>query len=310
MRDPSHPAWPDMGERTELADVAERWRRKYHEWVEDEQRARQLGRRRPRDLEEMVREYTAHRRGLVEAETLAGDAKAFAHLKADWGNALVEDIDPQKTLDRLLRKVSPNTVRVYSAHLSGFWTWLGLPYSVKLPKTQKAEARAWDEDEVERIREKADKAGLLLPVDCGLYMGLRKSEIWGLEWRDVQGHTVRVRRQYPNRSLKGKRARTAVVLRGWTHRPGEGRVCAQDDVGGQQRRLREVLKAAQLDEPGVLWHSLRHSYALRFLEATPDLRLLRSSLGHASVTLTESTYDHMKPDEAARLAVERIHGKK
>jgi integrase len=296
-----------MGERTELEDVAMVWRKAYHRWVEDEHRRDMLGTRRPQELTEAVSAYLAHREGIVSAATLSNDRQALRHLQADHRGS-VHRIDPQKTVDRLLGSLSPNTVATHSAFLSSFFRWLDLPYRVSLPKVQQSEARTWDEAEIKRLRAAAKKKGALLTIDCGLFMGLRQGEIWGLEWSDVDTErgVVRVRRQSGGRPLKGRRARTAVILAGWSHDPSEGPVVEAMRPGAQHRLMTAVLKAAGLNEHRVRWHSLRHTYARMFLEARPDMRLLQSSLGHASVTTTERTYNHLLPDRAAEMFHDHI----
>ena len=310
MRDPSHPLWPDAGERTELADVAEVWRRKYWRWVEDRDRERLIGRRAPRTFGKLLADYLSHREGQVEAQTYKNDRSALNHLATDHPpSTIIERLEPQRTIDRMLREgYAPSTVRVTSAFLSSFWTWLDLPYSVKLPRAVRDDVRVWSSDEIGAIREAAERVGMLLPIDVGLYIGLRRGEIWGLEWPDVKGWTVRVRRQFPDRSLKGKRARTAIILKGWEHTGATGRVCAQHGMDAQCRRVPDVIRAAGLEPPHKSIHSLRHTYSRMFLEAKPDLRLLQASLGHASIRITEDSYGHLTPDRAAEMTVEAMHG--
>lgn len=189
--------------------------------------------------------------------------------------------------------------------MSGFWRWLGLDYTVSLPRWQKAEPRVWTDAEVGRVR--AAAGDLLVAIDCGLYMGLRFGEIFGLDWSDVDlaTWTVRVRRQQGGGPLKSRRVRTAVILPGWTHEARTGPVAAK----AKRQRLTTVLKRAGLLEMGVGWHSFRHTYARLFLEAKPDMRLLQASLGHGSVTTTEQSYNWLLPDRAAELARVAIHGR-
>jgi integrase len=305
MRDPKHPAWPHGGERTELYDVADRWKWAYVDRYRAEHRARTIGLRRPVMLMDAVRDYRAERVDLVARSTADNDRTALAHLTDDFANAPVHEVRPQKTLNRLLREgYGPYTVEVYSAYLSGFFRWCGLPYEVELPKWQRSEPRVWNDHEVLRIRDFADD--LLTAVDCGLYMGLRWGEIQGVRWEDVDlaSWTVRVRRQKDGAPLKSRRVRTALILPGWEHAPASGFVA----VRAKRQRLTTLLRRARLEGRGVGWHSFRHTYARIFLERKADMRLLQASLGHASVTTTEVQYNHLLPDRAAAMARKAIHG--
>jgi integrase len=308
LRNPRHPNWPRDGERTELADVADRWKWAYVDRAHELHRERVVGGR-PKLLRAAVREYLEHRRDAVATATWRNDRTALGHLADDYANTAVHQIDPQKTLNRLLREgYQPYTVETYSAFLSGFWRWCGLTYDVSLPRRQRNEPRVWSDEEVVRLRKAAgaSEGPLLLALDVGLYMGLRWGEIMGLDWSDVDltSWTVRVQRQKGGAPLKGRRARTALILPGWTHGRGIGPV-----VGALRRqRITGLLEAAGLSEVGVGWHAARHSYARMFLEAKPDMRLLQASLGHASVTQTEDAYDHLLPDQAAAMARRAIHG--
>lgn len=304
MRDPAHPAWPSAGERTELEDVAREWARAYHRWVESEHRERVFGGR-PRPFGQAKVEYLAHRKVQVEPRTWVNDRTALDHLSDDFAaHTPVEALRPQRTIDRLLTQMQPLTVVTYSRCLSVFFGWLDLPYRVKLPRVERPDVRVWTDDEVVAIRTAAERHGMLLAVDCGLYMGLRKGEIWGVEWPDVHERTVRVRRQHPGRPLKGKRARSAVILPGWTHERRE-RGPVVDMAYRRTRIIKDVLADVGLDAERTAWHSLRHTYARMFLERKPDLRLLQASLGHSSVTTTEQLYDWLG-DTATALAVEGI----
>jgi len=304
MRDPRHPGWPEAGERTELAEIANRWKWAYMDLFQREHRARVLGLQAPRTLADATAEYLRVRAGQVSAAAVKNAAQALAHLEDDFGNAPLHEVDPERTLHRLLREgYRPSTVQTLSAGLSGFWKWAGLEYSAKLPKWQRREPVVWTDAEVARVR--AEARDSLVALDCALYMGLRWGEIMGLEWSDVDlaSWTVRVRRQKDGRPLKSRKARTAVILPGWTHAPGEGRVA---DV--PRDRLRAILKRAGLRIQGVGWHTGRHTYARMFLERKPEMRLLQASLGHSSVTVTEAAYNWLLPDRAAEMGVRAIHG--
>jgi integrase len=53
------------------------------------------------------------------------------------------------------------------------------------------------------------------------------------------------------------------------------------------------------------WHSLRHTYARRRLEAGKNDYMLSAQLGHSSVTVTRECYAHVST-QARRLEVEKV----
>lgn len=78
------------------------------------------------------------------------------------------------------------------------------------------------------------------------------------------------------------------------------------------RRITDKLKYNEgVTDPRnlVVWHTLRHTYATRMLEAGIDIYTLKELMGHASVTTTEiylHLCDRAKREQAlARLALAR-----
>ena len=164
----------------------------------------------------------------------------------------------------------------------------------------------------------------VMACGVGLFMGLRMGEIFALSWGDIAApaRTVRPQLQVPKDSLvlkplKGKRARTALILPGWWehHRTDSvGFVCGRTGrpVGSRTQRnlITRVLDTANLNRVGWGWHVLRHTYARTFLAQGRggSLEQLQRSLGHSSIVTTQDTYGHFHEDVAARLASERIYG--
>ena len=186
---------------------------------------------------------------------------------------------------------------------------------VRLPEPENQEARAWTDEEMGMIREAADGHGPLtrLAIELAVATGARKQELFALEWGalDADACAVRITRQLdPNggtRRLKSNKARTAVVLPSWWahHREGAKGLILPDPP--RRGVVGAVLRDAGLAERGVAWHSFRHTYARIFLDLTHDILLLKESLGHGSVGITESTYKHFDTDRAASKARELIY---
>ncbi|MEE0815173.1 MAG: tyrosine-type recombinase/integrase, partial [Desulfovibrio fairfieldensis] len=93
---------------------------------------------------------------------------------------------------------------------------------------------------------------------------------------------------------------------------GKGR-----DSNGLNRAMRRIMEKLKfnegVDDPRntVVWHTLRHTYATKMLEAGTDIYTLKELMGHASVTTTEiylHLCDRAKREQAlARIALTRKH---
>lgn len=312
LRDPSHPAWPEGGRRTEDRREAERWAAEYVE--------RFTGARRVRRLEPMVDAYLLHRARVVEPRTLAGDRTVLRHLADHFApTQAVAEITVQRLVNALLDEgYQHSTVKQYVVTLKAFWRWMELPFAkVDVPKQAKPDVRYWTPKQVKKLRKLAPKVDPQLPIalDCTLFMGLRVGEVFGLRWEDIRGDTVRVQRQIPQgrttpKPLKGKRSRTALILPGWEHSGTEGYVLHS---GGRPigRRVQHRWMEALLGEgksKGEGWHRGRHTYALTCLELGVSLEQLKQFLGHASIRTTELTYGHYRESVAITMARKAVRG--
>jgi integrase len=309
LKDPSHPAWPEGGRRTEDEREATRWAAVYVE--------RYRGARPVRRLGASIEAYLRHRARISPSRTLAAYSTALRHLTDRYPEThAVAEIDPQQVVNALLDEgYRPSTVRSYVTGWRGLWQWLDLPFpAVTMPRTVQTDVRYWTDAEVAKLRRAAARLDpeLLVALDCTLYMGLRVGEVFGLRWEDVAGDTVRVQRQIlqgrttPS-PLKSGKPRTALILPGWTHEGTSGPVVPAGRVV-QFRWIRALLDAAGLNAMGAGWHMGRHTYARLCLEAGMGLDHVRIFLGHASIVTTQRTYGHLRDDPALALARKAIRG--
>ncbi len=161
-----------------------------------------------------------------------------------------------------------------------------------------------------------------LSVELAIATGLRQGELFALKWESFNERekTVRITIQVEKdtgrkKHLKGKNARTALVLPSWwefydTNKNGRvlGGRKGQVLVTRMQRLLvNRVLDTAGLNDVGIGWHSFRHTYARLFIEMGGRLEELQKSLGHHSIRTTEREYGHFHEDVAAKLARMRIY---
>jgi integrase len=145
-------------------------------------------------------------------------------------------------------------------------------------------------------------------VLLALNTGLRKGEIFGLQWRDVdlvrQQLTVRGEGAKSGQTrhvplnveavgvLKGHRAIVDVGSDGFVF-PGRVDGEALDDV---KKAWQPVVTAAKLE--GFRFHDLRHTFASKLVMAGVDLNTVRELLGHTDIKMT-LRYAHLAPEHKA-----------
>jgi integrase len=146
-------------------------------------------------------------------------------------------------------------------------------------------------------------------VFVALNTGLRKGEIFNLEWRDVDLEGAQL-------TVRGERAKSGQtryiplnteavdVLTAWqattTARAGyvfPGRADGDDGrLDDVKKAWLPVVRTAKLD--GFRFHDLRHTFASKLVMAGVDLNTVRELLGHADVKMT-LRYAHLAPEHKA-----------
>jgi integrase len=163
----------------------------------------------------------------------------------------------------------------------------------------------------------------LFPVwAVALATGLRRAELCGLRWMDVDldagrlfvrqsitldGYTVSVGRPKSRASVRtvGVDADTVAVLRSWREvqrreldfvGASAGLVITQPDgslVHPQTLALQFKRAVAGSGLPDVGLHGLRHTHATMLLEAGVPLKVVSERLGHSTISITADTYQHV-----------------
>lgn len=162
-----------------------------------------------------------------------------------------------------------------------------------------------------------------LAVSLALFAGLRRSEIAGLQWGDVdlQHDVLHIRRQR-------QRSRGEVLVRS----PKSGSGLRDVPIAPE---LRPILKHRfrlqpsgwviphAPEYPGNLWkdiqqhdvnlsqhyrlHDLRHHYGSDLILKGANIKAVSYLMGHASVEITLKVYSHIYPEQAAAEA-RRVYG--
>ena len=193
---------------------------------------------------------------------------------------------------------------------------------VKSPKVSRPELRILTGDEVRRLLRHVEGTDYHLPIHLALYTGLRRSEICGLFWSDLnlEESSLRVVRTMVSTTgepahigePKSQRSRRVVafgpetteLLKDWRavlgeHGPLErSQICARQDGSSilpdvLTRRFREIMKACKIQ--GIRFHDLRHARATLLLSSGVPGRVVSARLGHASIQSTVGTCGHVLP---------------
>lgn len=210
--------------------------------------------------------------------------------------------------------------------------------AVEPPRPARVEQRALDEVQTSALLEAAKGTPLELAVTLAVTTGLRRGELFGLKWEDLDlaAGTLTVRRAVERTKAKAlalkdpkttKSRRTIALLALAVsslvaHRkrqaaeklllgPGyadQGFIFA--DPTGQlldpERATKGIARlCTKAKIPRIRWHDLRHSHASMLLKAGVSVRVVADRLGHSTTRLTMETYAHvlsgMDQDAAARL---------
>jgi integrase len=192
-------------------------------------------------------------------------------------------------------------------------------------EAQAAQARA--------VMAAADATPLASFVRLALLTGMRRGELLGLRWSDVEGGSIHVQQTAQRIAGQGivfRQPKTGLsrrsialssdaisVLRHHRRRQTEARFLAgpaYDDrdlvfttglgtplePGNVLRTWRRIVAMAGL--PGLRIHDLRHGHATLMLGQGVHPKIVSERLGHASINITLDTYSHVLPGLQAAAA--------
>ena len=180
-----------------------------------------------------------------------------------------------------------------------------------LPKLERKEMKILPPESLGTFFEEARRSGVFELYYIDLATGLRRGELLGLKWSDVDldKGIIHIRRQVLRQDgkvveapLKTKNscrniaigAETIEVLKGMEQKDEyvfpspDGGPMSPDSV---LHMLQRVLKRAGLER--IRFHDLRHTFSVLALQNGVDVKTLSSMLGHYSAGFTLDTYAHV-----------------
>ena len=197
-----------------------------------------------------------------------------------------------------------------------------------LPKVEKKEMKILPVEQLASFLREARESGVFELYYLDLATGLRRGELLGLKWTDidlekgelqVKRQVVRIEGKIVEAPLKTKNAYrtlplaedTVQVLKQQKKKAGSSPWVFPSPTGGPispdsvLHMLHRVLKRAGL--PRVRFHDLRHTFATLALQNGVDIKTVSGMLGHFSAGFTLDTYAHVTT--AAQKEAARTMGK-
>ena len=199
--------------------------------------------------------------------------------------------------------------------------------AVKLPRGLREKKRTVPEDSVLEAVERAEKSGGGLFAYILLYTGLRRGELLGLRWEDVDfaQKEIHVRRSVyflgGSPHIKEPKTEAGVRTVGLLDRLEAVLLPAMKSKGylfGGERPLTNAEYQAMwrrfisdnglmgADGPLLTPHQLRHAFATILFEAGVTEKDAQETLGHASIQMTRDVYTHIRKDRRKQ-SVERVN---
>ena len=192
-----------------------------------------------------------------------------------------------------------------------------------LPKAERKEMQTLPVEQLTSFLREAKDSGVFALYYIDLTTGLRRGELLGLKWTDVEydRRVVKVQRAISRQNgevgeapLKTKNAYRTLplsadaidVLKMQKCKVGNSEWVFPSPIGGPMspdsvlHMLQRVLKRAGL--PRIRFHDLRHTIATMALQHGEDVKTVSSMLGHYSAGFTLDTYAHVTTDAQLKAA--------
>jgi len=275
----------------------------------------------------------------LSPRTIEGYEHIITRFVLNFGNHTLIDLKPEHLQhyysEQLSIGLSTQTVRHYHMLIHKIldtaveWGLVirNVADAVKPPKAQYIEMKTWSENEVVRFLEAARATPYYELFFLALFTGMRRSELLGLCWQDVDFIYSQI---YVNRSLHVLKGGNT-VFRAPKTATGRRTIALSPSVVVLLREYRErkEVESLLLDEPvseddlvfnnlgkpllpntishawsklvnctglkAIRFHDARHTHASIMLKQGIHPKIVQERLGHSSIQITLDTYSHVAP---------------
>jgi len=274
-------------------------------------------------LESLEKDYIDYIRNIKQLRTWKNRSEHINTLKKFFSdkqliNYTSKDIDDYKAFR--LQSIKPATVNRELSTLRHIFNlakrWKKFfgdnPVSVSgLLREDNLRKRVLSIDEEERLFQSSSQH--LRPIiTTALYTGLRKSEILGMTWGNVDFiNNIIIIPSFNNKSKKEKTVPLSSILRKLLlelklKNSSVSEYVFLDNKANNIKSIKTAFNNAcrRSGIEGLVFHDLRHTAGTRMLEAGVGIVEISEILGHSSIELTRRRYLH--PNKSLRDAVEKL----
>ncbi len=289
-------------------------------------------------VEKHIEDWLAASKGTVRIRTWERyEQICRRHIVPELGHLKLRNLTPmlvQNLYREKLKVLSPRTVQYVHVTLHRALSlavrWNLVPRNVTdlvdPPRVLKKQVRPLTEEEVNTLFETVKGNPLEALYVLAVTVGLRKGELLGLKWNDINFDTgtLQVNRSLsitkdgpvlvPPKTAKGRRSialsRIAIdaLRRHKLVQDEQKRFWATDhdlvfpNKEGEPRRSTDVINGCfervkkKGDLPDIRFHDLRHTCATLLLTKAVHPKIVQELLGHSTISITLDTYSHVLPN--------------
>ena len=275
----------------------------------------------PIKLKQAYEKYIALKEPVLSPTTIREYEKQHKTYLQDLMSKNIEDItqeDVQNAINaEVLKGISPKTVRNIHGLLSSVMKQFRPNFALNttLPKKQKTTIQIPDKDEVNKILEYIKDTELEIPILLTSGLGLRRSELCALQWKDIdfKKQTLRINKalvQNKNKEWVIKPPKTTAgnrtldipdyifkVLK--EKQKSDGNI-TELNPNTVYKHYKKVLDALNL--PNYRLHDLRHYTASVMLALNIPNKYSMEIMGHETENMLNKVYQHTMQNEMKKIS--------
>lgn len=262
-------------------------------------------------LEDAVNGYISQKQNVLSPSTVRGYRAVQRNAVPELMRMKLNEITSetvQRAINDFAKDHSPKYVRnaygLVSATLAAYAPDLRL--KVTLPQKQKTEITIPTEEDMQKIFEYVKGTEMELPIRLGACCGMRRSEILGLKWSDVdlKGNTISISEAVvldENNKAISKGTKSIAGTRTIRLYPFVKELLEQTPKNGKYvvsltgnqitKRFIKILKDCDIDHH--TFHALRHYFVSVMLSLNVPKSYIANYVGHETEHLIETVYGHV-----------------